>query len=410
MSSDTIFGLKPATVYALAGLSVVAMLAAIAFELMGLQSLPGLSGSEHVDFDMFHVVAQLALEGRVTEAYDLDAMLAAQHEMGGVPEHMTWTYPPPFDLLIAPFGALDRNLAFLLFTGASLALYLWTMLRLAGPMTGLALLGALPAAMMALRNGQNGCLTAGLIGLTCLALLRGRSGRAGIPLGLLVIKPHVALGLGLWALAAVRVRALLVALGTALMACLAATVALGTEVWVAFFDAIGVAGSQLEGGAYLNFRMASVFATLTSFGVEASVAMTAQLGTTLCTLAALVWVARRWPLRPALAIALLATPLLVPYLYDYDLALYGIAMALLLPELELRGRQAAALPLLVLGWIAGGTGLVQNARGAAEGLVAPVTGAGIAASALLLLALAVLRPREARPSDTAQQDVAQARA
>jgi len=399
--TDTTFGLRPATARLLGLLAVAGMVAAMAFYLASVTSLPGRAGAANSDFDMFHTVARMALAGRLAEAYDLHAMYAAQIELGGVPRAMTWTYPPPFDLVLAPLGALERTTAYLVFTGAGLALYLWAVARLAGRHAGLVLFAALPAAVMSLRTGQNGCLTAGLAALACLWALHGRPGRAGVPLGLLVIKPHLGLGLGLWALATARRRLLATALLAATVACAAATAAFGPGIWGAFLSAVGEAGAQLEAGAYRNHRMASLHATATSLGLPHGAAAALQAGTALLALAATVAAARRLAPRPALAVALLATPLFSPYLYDYDLALYGPALALLLPELDAPGRRAWALPAVALAWVASGTGMVQNTRGAEDGLVAPVTLAGLAAAALLLLALAALRRTTPAPRPSA---------
>jgi hypothetical protein len=384
------FGIRAATLHLLGALSVAAMLAGAAMNLAGPSGIAALPGVGDSDFDMFHVVARLALAGRIAEAYDLDAMLAAQTAMGGVPRAMTWTYPPPFDLALAPLGALGREAAYLVFAGLSLALYMYGVARLAGRLTGLVLFAALPAAFMSASSGQNGLILAGLLALACAALLRGRPRRAGLPLGLLVVKPHLGLGLGLWCLAAGRWRALAAATAIAALACAASVAAFGPGLWATFLAATGEAGAQLAAGAYPTHRMASLHAALTSLGLPHAAAVTVQTGAALAGAVAVAAAARRLAPRPALALALLTTPVFSPYLYDYDLALYGPALALLLPELEAAGRRALVLPVVALSWIAGGTGLLQNARGAEDGLVASVTGAGFAAAALCVVAFAAL--------------------
>ncbi|MEM6740062.1 MAG: glycosyltransferase family 87 protein [Pseudomonadota bacterium] len=389
-ASATLLGLRPATVRLLGSLAVLALLAAMAFNLSGVQSLPGLSGASHSDFDMFHVVAQLALEGRIAEAYDLERMYAAQIEFGGAPSAMTWTYPPPFDLLLAPLGLISRDAAYLVFTGGSLLFYLGVVAKLSGRYFGLVLIAALPALMMSVRTGQNGTLIAALAGLTCLLLVRGRGGWAGVPLGLMVLKPHLGVGLGLWGLLTLRWPLVSAAVLTALAASAAATLAFGPGLWAVFLGAVGEAGAHLEAGNYRNYRMGSIHATLTSLGVAHGQAAVAQASVALAAILAVALAARRLPLRPALAVTLMATPLFSPYLYDYDLALYGPALALLLPELDRAGSRALALPIVVCAWIGGGTGLVQNTRGAETGDVAEVTFAGLAVLALALLSLVAM--------------------
>jgi hypothetical protein len=404
--TDTPFGASAVTLRLLGALAVVALLGGAALNLAGATGLAALSGVSASDFDMFHVVARLALAGRIEEAYDLDAMLAAQIAMGGVPSPMTWTYPPPFDLALAPLGLLGRDTAYAVFAVTSLALYLGGVARLAGRHSGAVLFAALPAAVMSVSSGQNGLLMAGIAALACGAALRGRDGRAGAVLGLLVVKPHLGLGLGVWCLAAGRWRMLAAAAAVAALACAASVAAFGADLWGVFLAATGEAAAQLAAGAYPAHRMASLHAALTSLGLPHGTAIALQAAAGLAAAAAVAIAARRLAPRRALAVALFATPLFSPYLYDYDLALYGPALALLLPELDRAGRRALVLPAGALAWIAGGTGLLQNARGAEEGLVAAVTGAGFAALALAVLAAAALWQTRHAPGATTQRQPA----
>ena len=103
--------------------------------------------------------------------------------------------------------------------------------------------------------------------------------------------------------------------------------------------------------------------------------------------------ARRTEPQSGLAIALFCTPLFSPYFYDYDLVLYAPGFALLLPLLDKTGHRWVSLPLMVLAWIAGGTGMLQNTRGAAEDLVPGLSVAGLAATALAVAVAVILVPR-----------------
>ena len=119
-------------------------------------------------------------------------------------------------------------------------------------------------------------------------------------------------------------------------------------------------------------------------------AVALQIGGAVLALGAVVLAALRFEARLALAVALIATPMFSPYYYDYDIALYAPAFALLLPEMDRRGQGWAAAVMVPLAWIAGGTGMVQNTRGAAIGLVPSESFAGFAALALMVLVMAVL--------------------
>ncbi len=384
-----IFGLNPGSVRLLAAMSVLAMLAAIAFTILGVESLPTLSGGEDGDFDIFYSVARLAAEGRITEAYDVDALVAAQEEFGGPVHRMTWTYPPPYNALLAPLSGLSADTAYLVFAGASMALFLFALGKLAGPYHGLALAGALPAVLFSLRTGQNGCLTAAILAFACLWILRRDECRGGVLLWLLIIKPHVGLGLGLWCLTRARWRILLATALTGVCASIFTTAFLGIEVWSSFLSATVEAGARLRDGEYPAFRMTSVYSTVASLGFTHQAALTLHLVGTLFGAVAVGYAALRLSLRSGLAIALFATPLFSPYFYDYDLALYATAFALILPELDAARRRPVVIPAIFLAWVAGGTGPLQNTRGAAAGLVDAVSFAGPAALSLVILLLIV---------------------
>ena len=384
------YGLRPASLRLLAILTLAALFAAVLFSAMGVERLPGMAGTVFSDFDLFHAVARLTLDGRLAEAYDYETFHAAQTDLGGPVHQMTWTYPPPFDLVLAPLGLLNSGVAYLVFTLFSFAFYLWALRKLAGRYFTLALLAAVPATLISLRTGQNGCLMAALAAMTCHFVLASRAGKAGAVLGVMVIKPHVGLGLGLWSIFSRRWTMAVTSLIVVAVIVLLSLGLLGADVWRAFLGATKEASGLLAEGRYPHFRMASVYSTFRSLNASADVAFAAQVASALTGLAAIVLAAIKLNARAGMAVALFMVPTFSPYMYDYDLVLYGPAFALLLPELDRAGRRALILPALALAWIAGGTGLVQNTRGGADGIVAQTSFAGVAALVLGLYVLGVL--------------------
>ena len=388
--ASTVYGLRPSSLRVLLLLAVLSLVAAIAFSAIGVERLPGLAGTSSGDFDVFYAVARLTLEGRLTEAYDLQSFQAAQRDLGVSVHEMTWTYPPPFDLVLAPLGFLGSETAYLVFTLGSFVAYLFALHRLSGRYFTLALLAAVPATLIALRTGQNGCLLAAMAAMTCHCILSNRSTAAGAVLGLMVIKPHLGLGLGIWSIFALRWVMALMAVIVAATAFSASLRILGPSVWDAFVAATKEAGGLLAEGRYPHFRMASVYASLRSLGVEAGPAFTAQIASACVGLFGTALAAIRLNARAGLAVALFMAPSVSPYMYDYDLVIYGPAFALLLAELDRDGQRFKAVPAMALAWIAGGTGLVQNTRGAADGAMAQTTFAGIAALLLGVYVFGVL--------------------
>lgn len=310
------------------------------------------------DFNSFHIAGSLAAQGHAEGAYDIRTMLDAQQALAGMRSFMPWTYPPPFTLLVEGLSRLPVGFAFALFSGGSFLFYVFVLGRIAGKWLPGALLGVLPAVLLNLRTGQNGFLTAGLIGGFLLLVGNRRPALGGLALGLMVLKPHLALGAAAFAALRKNVVSVAVAAATALAASALATWAYGPAIWVHFQAALGSALGFLAAGYYPLFRMASVYACLHSLGVPSGAAMAAQVATALAALGLLSWsVARGLPFRFQAAATCAATLSISPYCYDYDLALIGVALAFVLPDLVMRASQRELAFLWASLWLACGYGM-----------------------------------------------------
>ena len=110
-----------------------------------------------------------------------------------------WHYPPTFLLAVLPFGLLAYPAALAAFTSAEPAL--WYGAWCAGSRADRRALdrrAAAPAGLINLLDGQNGFLTASLAGFALLCC--AAPGLAGVLIGLVAIKPHLAVlfPLALW--------------------------------------------------------------------------------------------------------------------------------------------------------------------------------------------------------------------
>lgn len=309
------------------------------------------------DFDAFYIAGQFFWEGRMADAYDVAIMQARQSSVVGRDIFMPWTYPPTFDLFVILFPLAERGTSYALFTGLTLAFYVWAVWQVAGRYLAGVLLAVLPSLMMTVMNGQNGFLTGGLIATFALFTLRDQA-RAGVPLGLMALKPHLALALGLMVLARRQGRVLMLTLCTALLLSALAWLVFGTDVWRAFLASTGAAGENLAEGKYPLFRMTSVYAMLHrmnvppqwAFAIQAFVAGSAGV-------AVVAMVLRSWPASHVLGLTIMLTLAISPYNYDYDMPILGVAFAVLAPELVRLASQRERLGLLCLSWIACGWGV-----------------------------------------------------
>jgi hypothetical protein len=145
------------------------------------------------DFITFYAASELALQGRLAEAYDPSHMLAA--ERAAVPaniETFPWLYPPSFALAVLPLALMPYVLALVVFLGVTLALYLWLVYRVLPDRRAVVAALAFSGAFVNAMSGQNGFLTTALLG-GGLLLLESRPVLAGALIGLLTVKPHLGL-------------------------------------------------------------------------------------------------------------------------------------------------------------------------------------------------------------------------
>ena len=364
---------------ALAGAMALMLLAGTIGAMRAVGTDPG--RPDIVDFHEVYLAGRLALAGELARAYDPAAMAALQRSLGGRDVFLPFGYPPPLALVLAPLALLPVGVAFLLFGGATLALFLVALRRLAGSWFWPALLATSPAVLIDLKIGQNGLLTAGLAGLGVAAVLDRRRARGGATAGILAaFKPHLAATLPVLFLLRRDGRAM-VAAG---LACAAlwglALVVFGTASAAAFVGSLGFAGHFMAAGAFPLHRMASVFAAALSLGAPASLALAIHGAGVLAALGSAVALARHLEdTRAAAGLLLMGAAFASPYLYDYDLTVFGAGLALVLPAMARRMTPWRLHALTAAVAAVQSLGLVQNALGGA------IPGAGLSLTGPALL-------------------------
>lgn len=296
-------------------------------------TLQGAPNTAPIDFHAFYVAAQLVWRGEIEQAYHVAYMARFFSDYTGHEAVVPWSYPAQYNLLVAPLTLLSMSAGYVVFIVVTLVAYLAVLRSLAGPNLTLVLLSTFPAVVITILSGQNGFLTGTFVGLACVGLLRSKW-LAGLPLGLMIIKPHLAAGLGLYTLLARRWGTAFAAAATVLATSAMATVVFGPTIWTAFFGSLRETSDYLAAGLYPLHRMTSPYAALRSLGTPASVAFALHVAAALFGIAVLLlamW--HKMALRQQLGLAVLASLLVSPYAYDYDLPIYGIGFALLLPDL-----------------------------------------------------------------------------
>jgi len=296
------------------------------------------------DFVDVYAAGRLALEGAAATAYDWPLHKAAEVRAVGhdFPDYYGWHYPPPFLFVAMALALLPYLAAALLWLAATLAAYAATLRAILGERTGILLALGFPAAVWNITAGQNGFLTASLLGGT-LALLERRPALAGICLGLLTYKPQFGLLFPLVLIVDRRWITIAVAALVALAMAAASWLAFGSASWQAFVHWMPITSHVVLGEGRADFaRLQSLFGLVRAYGGSEALAWTVQMTGSVATAALVVWLWRRRTAYELKAAALAAGTLLVtPYVYMYDLVVLAVAVAFLLRHAFERGLAAA---------------------------------------------------------------------
>jgi arabinofuranan 3-O-arabinosyltransferase len=310
----------------------------------------------------------LVLQGHPATAYDWDIQKQAEIAVLGrdYVGNFAWHYPPPFLFVAAFLARFPYSVAFVGWIAASLVPYLLVMRAIVGRPFGLLLAVAFPVILANTMVGQNGFLTAALIGGT-LYLLPTRPILAGICLGLLSYKPQYGLLFPLALIAGAHWRAFISAAIVTVAIAVMSWLAFGSDGWHAFFHWMPMFSQAFftEGRATW-FKLQSMFGLVRFLGGSEPLAWTLQWMMSGTVVIALV-MAWRSNLPYWLKAAALATGTLLatPYLFLYDQMVLAIPVALLIrtgltdgfAEHELPALGSAALLLVSFPWVAAPVGL-----------------------------------------------------
>src|SRR6476646_7322943 len=185
-----------------------------------------------IDFISYWAAARLLLAGTPALAYDIAAHHAVELQAAPVHGVMSFPYPPPFLILIAPFGLLPFPIAAIAWAGFSLGAFALVVRHFMPGAVGLAL--AFPAVLICGIIGQNGLLSAALM-IAALGLLDRRPFLAGVLFSVLAIKPQLAAAVPVLLLASRNWRAIGGAFLGGFALCIATLAIFGLDAWRGFF-------------------------------------------------------------------------------------------------------------------------------------------------------------------------------
>jgi arabinofuranan 3-O-arabinosyltransferase len=303
------------------------------------------------DFVNVWSAGRLALEGHPALAYDWNIQKQLQVAVLGqsYDGNFAWHYPPPFLFVASLLARLPYAVAYAGWAAISFVPYLFMMRAVVGRRFGLVLAAAFPVVLTNTLVGQNGFLTASLIG-GMLILLPTRPLLSGICLGLLSYKPQYGLLFPFALIAASQWRVFFTAAAVAATMAIASWLAFGTESWQAFVHWLPMFSQAFltEGRAYWG-KMQSIFALVRFFGGSEQLAWVFQwIMTGTVALALFVLWRSRVPYSLKAAALATGTLLVTPYLFLYDVMVLAIPVAFLVRLGLSHGFRRYELPALGL--------------------------------------------------------------
>jgi Glycosyltransferase family 87 len=325
-----------------------------------MQGLVGPDGTGSVyDFVTTWSAGRMAVMGHAAAAYDWPTLKLVDESVLGHPfdGYLGWLYPPTFLFAAAALALLPYTIAFAFWVFGTFLAYLAAIRSIVRDRDGYILAAAFPAVVANFIVGQNGFLSAALIGGT-LSFMERRPICAGVLLGLLTYKPQLGILFPIALLASGRWRVFVTASLVAAVIAAASWAAFGSESWQVFFPSVGYAlysNDMIDWG-----KLQTTFGLMRALGGSDVLAWTVQIVVSLIAAGA---IAVLWRSRAAYEIKAAAlgagTLLATPHLFAYDLVVLAVPLAFMfqlgrargfLPH-ELAGMGFACLLILTLTFV-----------------------------------------------------------
>ena len=307
------------------------------------------------DFSNVYAAGSLTWQGRPAEAYQPALQHAEEQAVfsGREVPFYGWLYPPFFFSVAFLVASLPYAWGLAIWLAASLAAYLAAMRAILPRPETLLIAAAFPAVFINIGHGQNGFLTAALLG-GALHWLDRRPWLAGVLIGLLAYKPQFGVLIPVALLAGGRWSTIGAAVATIAALLAVSFVTLGGGVWHAFADSMTFTQTVvLEQGGIGWEKIQSVFSAMRMWGAGGHLAYAMQIALALMLAASLAWLWQSNAEFELKASALATASLLAtPYVLDYDLVALAVGIVFFVRHGLSRGFRTFEISLLAAAWIA----------------------------------------------------------
>lgn len=297
------------------------------------------------DFVNVFTSGRFVIEGRLADLYDKDAYRAWQtaHFGWGIHDHM-YSYPPVTLFYTPLFGAVPYLWALALWTIVSLLLFglaarPWLAREKLAEGLGL----ILPTTIVCVWAGHYG-LIMGALWLAAWHHLETRPKLSGLMTGLMIIKPHMAVLMPILYLRRKAWTAIAAAAATVAVLVTLSILVFGVDLWRTYLESTSQSQLNLIHATHTFFAkmMPTLPPALFAYGFPAGFVWSAQ------AVVATIVIILMWRFQPAdpyragLAAAV-ATFLILPYAFNYDMTVVGLASLIILKQASREARIWRAL-------------------------------------------------------------------
>lgn len=287
------------------------------------------------DFIDVYAAGVLANAGHAASVYDWHAHHVAEIAIAGhaFPGYYGWHYPPQFLFVASALARFPYFVAFGLWVLATLPLYMSALSRITRNSKAWLFAFAFPAVLLDVYVGQNGFVSAALIGAV-LMTLEDDPLVSGVFLGLLAYKPQFGVLFPVVLLAAGQWRAIASATLTVALLAGVSMLAFGPQIWATFLHSVPVTTQMVLAGGHAGWnKLQSVYGFARWLGASDREAWATQIAMVLGASTALIVLWRsRVPFALKAAALATATLFATPYCYIYDFPVLAIALAYLWRE------------------------------------------------------------------------------
>jgi hypothetical protein len=265
-----------------------------------------------VDFLSFWAAGRLTFGGHAIDAYDITLHHKMEQVIAPHVGLIPFPYPPPFLVLVAPFALAPFGPAFTVWMGVTAAFYAFAAARVAP----LRFAFAIAPTNVNFMIGQTGFLICGIF-ILGLSLISTAPLLAGTVLGLMILKPQLALLLPVAMLAGREWRVIAGAIASSTALLLLGLIVFGAQAYEAFWNILPHYIGFIRDSRLPWYQIGSPFALARYAGLAQAAALSIH---GFVAVAATALTARAWWLKLDERIPILAasTMLISPYFFTYD--------------------------------------------------------------------------------------------